>query len=159
MTRRRVFIYSSCSCWPQRASQTAYLLKGEEAACELWKLRDSLAGHLSQRRLRPAMQWAHWQKHRRCLLTCMETEPHSSVLLNMSIEKVIHWLLNSPTTTCLGKSWWHSDESLTLPQRDTKPRGREHEILMDFIANNFVFSFPLSSRQNWRIFLKKSFLP
>lgn len=69
MTMGRVFIYSSCSCWPQRARQTAHLLTGQEAACVSapWKLRESLSSHLSQSPQKPAMRWAGWQKNRRCL--------------------------------------------------------------------------------------------
>jgi hypothetical protein len=64
-----------------------------------------------------------------CLLTCMETELHHSVLLNTSVEKFTHLLISPPsTTTFLGRVDGLQRKAWLFLKETTKLKGRDHRL-------------------------------
>lgn len=119
----RVSISSSCSCWPDGESQTMYLLTEEEAAWALEVKWINSPSHLRKRRpegLPPTgpIQW----KQTSCLLTRTDIMQPDSLCLDTSMGKLTHLLKNQSVCTFLGKSWWHTEESIPFDSKDSKAK-------------------------------------
>ena len=135
----RVSISSSCSCWPERASQTMHLLTGEEAA---WapevKWINSL-NHLSKRRQRPGMpssKWAHLMKTG-FPRACTDIMQHNSLCLDTNMERLTPLLIDQTFCTFLGKSWWHTEESISFRLKDNKVKRKRIQALYWFYGQYF----------------------